>query len=304
MLRCCAGICGGGGPAPAPPARSGGGVAKPALRLDEPDVLDTSAELLISRFGMQVAPPGADPPLALVTPNYRMGVQRVLVLVPSAGAPFGAWDTDLPEGRGASVPILQWAEANRYEVALFSSDALAAAPAECWDKVVGGSPSRHVVVLVAARGALELLHAAMAPVHELMFSRIRLISMPWEGAVPGSSLASSLPSKPKPLRAHLRQAQRQWPSEWAALEARVLRQRLFEMLHEREVAWQAEEAAKYGSIGNLKENDVPGLKRINVDTRVARIDRDRNADELSRLIDKHATAGGAIDDDEDEPGVD
>lgn len=280
---------------------------KPALRLDEPDILDASQELLMEKFKMQIAPPNADPPVALVSPNFRQNVQRLLVLVPSRGAPFGSWDTDLPNGRGATVPILQWAEANNYAVAIFSSAALEAAPAEAWDRIVSGTPARHVVILAAARGSLDLLHAALEPVHELLFARFHMVAMPWEGVTPASaspSLASSLP-KPKALRLHLRAVQMHWPLEWLELEPRLMRQRIFEMFKEKEDVWQAQEANKMMNIRSLKENDIPGLRRVPVDERVARINRDRNTDELSRLCQTNSRQGkGKEEDDEEEPGVD
>jgi hypothetical protein len=288
---------------------------KPALRLDEPDILEASPDFLIERFGLQPGPPGADPPLALVSKNFRQNVQRLLVLVPSAGAPFGTWDADLPEGRGASAPILQWAEANDYGIAFFSAAALEADPVKAWDRVLSGSPARHVVVLPAARGALDLVHAGLKPVHELLYARIHLIFMPWEGCLPASaspSLASTLPSQPKELRAYLRDVQSHWPAEWVELDSRLLRQRIFERLKDKEDDWSAQEASKYMGLRNLKENDIPGLRRLGVDQRVARLSRDRDTDELSRLIktnakDRSAAIRGADfvdEDEEEEPGVD
>lgn len=302
MLQCCAGICGSSFRAP-PKVEQG--LRKP-VDLDEPTVLDASAEYLIERFGMQLAPPNDELPKALVTPDFRKNAARVLLLVPSVGAPFGAWDTDLPEHRGASVPIIQWALANQYAIALFSAAALEASPAYAWDQILFGSPAHHVVTLVAARGALDIVHAAMAPIHEILYSRARIFSMPWDLGLPSSaspSVATKLPEKPKELRNHLRHAQMQWPDEWAFLHPHLMRERLFETLKEREDVWQLREASKYGSLQQLKENDIPGLKRIGIDQRVQRLQRDRDKDELSQLIHKHA-APGAVNEDEEEPGVD
>merc|ERR1712070_485444 len=124
-----------------------------------------------------------------------------------------------------------------------------------------------------------MLHRALEPVHELLFARFHIVSMPWEGIpLPGaatSALASSLPKQPKNLRVHLRTAQMNWPAEWLKLEPFVMRQRLFEMFKEKEDVWQEFEASKYMGIKNLKENDVPGLRRVPVDKRVERINRDR-----------------------------
>ena len=52
---------------------------------------------------------------------------------PSADAPFGTWDADLPDDRGATVPLLRWAATNDYSVAIFSAAALKAnaAKASC-----------------------------------------------------------------------------------------------------------------------------------------------------------------------------
>jgi len=315
MGACIAGICGSSdGPVkPTGPLKTG--VTKPVARLDEPEMLDASVDYLIERFGMQLAPPGADPPLALVSSNYRKNVQRLLVLVPTAGSKFGSWDTDLPDGRGASKPLLEWAEANDYAVALISAAALKAAPAEAWDRIISGSPSRHVIVLAATRGALEMVHAALEPVHEVLYTRIHHVVMPFEGILPPSALeeaglASTLPVKPKALRAHLRVAQMHWPEEWADLEPYPMRQRLFEMLKEKEDAWQDQEGSKYMGLRSLKENDIPGLKRLGVQERVERLRRDRDTDELSRLIGKHQQDKGftaaetTANEDEEEPGVD
>jgi hypothetical protein len=274
--------------------------------VDVDDVCEATAEYLIERFGLIFAPPDANPPIALVTPDFRKNAARLLMLVPSAGAPFGAWDTDLPENRGASVPIIQWALANQYAVALFSAAALEASPADAWDRIIRGSPAHHVVTLVASRGALDQIHSAMAPIHEILYARARVFCMPWDIGLPSSASPSAptkLPEKPKELRNHLRQSQMQWPDEWALLHPHLMRQRLFEMLKEKEDAWSSREANKYSGLQQLKENDIPGLKRLGVDQRVQRLHRDRDKDELAQLINKHATPS-AMNDDEEEPGVD
>merc|ERR1712188_186414 len=65
--------------------------------------------------------------------------------------------------------------------------------------------------------------------------------------------------------------------------AEVLCKEWFERFREVEGKWQEGEAMKLGALAGLKENDVPGLRRVPVDQRVNRINRDRNNDELSRL---------------------
>mmetsp|Transcript_55409 Transcript_55409/g.101697 ORF Transcript_55409/g.101697 Transcript_55409/m.101697 type:complete len:123 (+) Transcript_55409:19-387(+) len=57
------------------------------------------------------------------------------------------------------------------------------------------------------------------------------------------------------------------------------------------------------AVQNLKENDIPGIRRLDWQQRVARLDRDRNTDELSQLIQKH-TRNSNGNNDEEEPGVD
>lgn len=306
MGQCLAGICGGSGAKPAG-RKEEITLTKPAFRLDEEQVNDAPPEFFRERFGMEFGPPDADPPIALVTENFRKNANRLLALIPSAGAPFGSWDTSLPDGRGGAVPLMHWAEANNYAVAIFSSDVLRKDPA-AWDRILAGSPARHVVVLVAT-GELETLHTAMEPVHELLYARTHVVSTPRGLASSATAVLDRppLPDKPQPLREHLFVAQAYWPEEWAAVEPKDFRQRLFQFLLEKELMWQEKEASKYCGLRNLKENDVPGLRRIGLQERVDRLSRDRNTDELARLIDTHAgQARGELplNEDDDEPGVD
>eukprot|EP00913_Durusdinium_trenchii_P016942 g15927.t1 len=69
--------------------------------------------------------------------------------------------------------------------------------------------------------------------------------------------------------------------------------------------WQSLELKKYYGFQGLKENDMPGLKRMGVDQRVQRLDRDRNNDELARLLKKHEEAKSKPEEGSDEePGID
>lgn len=309
LSLCCAGICGGGKPVhkckQCAPHRAKGaptecGVYHPVLRLDEPDVLDVSFEDLVGTYQMQAAPPGVNPPVAVVSPDFRKNSTRMMALLPAAGAPPGAWDPALESGLGATLPIIQWAEANGYAVALFSASALATAPSEAFDSILMGSPAKYVVVAAAGNEGLQTLHSALAPLHPLLYSRIRTI---FTGA---AAMAGELPAKPPELRLHLRNAQVQWPEEgFKETEPRLVRQRLIQMGLTREDAWQKQEASKYSGLQGLKENDVPGLRRLDWTKRVERLDRDRNKDELSQLINKHQKSNNRYaDDDQEEPGVD
>lgn len=303
MLHCCAGICGAQNSEKSNGASKGkpkfeSEVQHPVLRLDEPETLDASVEDLIGIHQLQAAPPGADPPVALVSPDFRKNPHRLLVLLPSAGAPFGSWDPDLECGCGATIPMLQWAEANGYAAVLFSAAALASAPSEAWDRIMIGSPAKYVVVAAAGREGLLTLHAALAPLHSLLYSRVRTV---FTGA---AAMGGELPAKPPELRGHLRGAQVQWPEEgFQQKEPRLVRRRLIELALTREDVWSKQETTKYSGLQNLKENDIPGIRRLDWQQRVARLDRDRNTDELSQLIQKHAKSSNG-NNDEEEPGVD
>lgn len=306
MLQCCAGICGpqkreksnGDAHHPSKGSSAEREVQHPVLRLDEPEVLHVSVEDLIGSYQMQAAPPGADPPVALVSPDFRQNAQRLLVLLPAAGAPLGAWDPELENGLGAAFPMLQWAEANGFAVALFSSAAIAAAPSEAWDRILIGSPAKYVAVAAAGKEGLLTLHAALEPLHALLYGRIRCVIT---GAV---AMGGELPAKPPELRGHLRSVQVQWPEGGCQeMEPRLVRKRLVEIALKREDAVMKQESTKYAGLQNLKENDIPGIRRLNWQQRVERLDRDRNTDELSQLIDKHTKASKGYDE-EEEPGVD
>mmetsp|Transcript_34082 Transcript_34082/g.89853 ORF Transcript_34082/g.89853 Transcript_34082/m.89853 type:complete len:339 (+) Transcript_34082:3-1019(+) len=310
MLRCLAGICGGGSDA-TPDLRANGKhrspqpeevqdrqVVKPTVRLDEKESMSVASfEDLVSRLGVVLAPPGAVQPCAVATEDFPRNCTRLLVLLPSLSAPQGVWDAAACSGRGDAIPIFRWAQANGYSACLFSAAALAASPTETWDRVLRGSPAGSVFVLAAA-GALPMLAAALAPQHPLLYSRFRLAVAPFESA---SAWPPAWPADlPAELVEHLAGAVLRAPAAWVEQEPRMALQGLFELLALRETRWQKSEARKYAGFQTLKENDMPGLKRMGVEQRIQRLDRDRANDELAQLLRKNEK----VDDSGDEPGVD
>jgi len=303
MLRCLAGICGGEASSVAPTNGASGPevpdrpVVKPTVRLDEEVAQVSSFDDLVSSLGVVLAPPGAVQPCAVATEDFPKNCTRLLVLLPSAGAPPGSWDAKAGGGHGDAVPIIRWAQANGYAACLFSAAALAAAPAETWDRVLRGSPAGTVFVL-AANGALPTLAAALAPVHPLLYSRVRLALAPFEGT---NSWPPAWPKElPAELVEHLAGIVLRAPAAWAQEEPRAALQLLFELLAIRETRWQQREARKYAGFQTLKENDMPGLKRMGVEQRIQRLDRDRANDELAQLLKRNEK----VEEDGDEPGVD
>lgn len=273
-------------------------MVRPVIRADEPEgTEDMPLEDLVAHFGMLRAPPGADPPGAVVTADFQRNSSRLLVLLPSAGAPPGAWDTTLGSGHGAAPALLRWAEANGYAAALFLARAIEARPSELWDRVLRGNPSKCVCVAVA-KGMLPMLEAALTPLHPVLYSRFRTVVV-WDGSEGGGGGGGGMVESHAELRAHLSAALVRMPPAWAVSEPRVAHQRLFEILIEREERWQRSQVKKYASFQDLKENDMPGLRRLSVDKRIERLDRDRGNDELAQLLRKHEN-----EDSEDEPGVD
>jgi len=283
-------------------------VVKPVVRLDEPGELGPpTLEYLVERFGMRVAPPNSQSPApALVSADFPRNVARLLVLVPSSGSPAGAWNAHEP-----AAQMLSWAEANGYATALFRAEALEAAPHETWDRVLRGSPAGCVAV-VAASGTLPVLQAALLPLHPLLLSRFRAVCAVPEGGA-GSEGAPSdfagqwlaeLPPGSEELRGHLRAALVRLPAP-AGREPRAWHQHLFELLQEREDRFQRTEAKKYAGFQGLQENDMPGFRRLPMEKRIERLDRDRGNDELARLLHKHERQTGAdAHESEEEPGVD
>lgn len=302
MLRCLAGIC--GSPVAAAEERPAERrpVVKPIFRLDEGEDSTKVASLqeLATKLGFEAAPPGAAEPVAIVSSKFQNNSARLLVIVPSAGE-AGLWDKALGNRHGALPPLLRWAEANSYEVAVFKHDALKADPPTTWDRVLKGSPAGCVSVIVAA-GMMQYVEAALAPVHPLLFTRLRTFCVRGEDALRNFSKLSA------ELQRHLTSAVATLPASWEQLEPQVSFQVLFELLRDREEEFQNLEALKYSGFQTLKENDMPGLKRMGMEARVKRLDRDRDNDELARLLRKHDEAsgrqfGGAHDEGE-EPGID
>lgn len=309
MLLCCAGICGGhvDARAPASPADALAApeqklVVKPVVRLDEPEYPQpASFDILIESFGMLPAPPGASQPGALVSPDFQQNSVRLLVVVPSSGTPPGAWDS-----QDTAAPLLLWAQANSYAVALFSARSLEAAPEDFWDRILKGSPARFVAVVIG-NGMLPIVQAALAPLHPLLISRFRAICVACEGNdIHGlAKLLTQGQPMSEQLRNHFSGALMPLPSESRGSAPYMAHQGLFETLLAREERWSRIEAKKYAGFQNLKENDKPGLKRMSVEKRIERLDRDRGNDELARLLRKHEKqAAGAPESDEEEPGVD
>jgi len=278
-------------------------VAKPVVRLDEAeDAGPPSFQKLLARFGMQEGPPGAEPPVpAVVSANFPRNVKRLLVMIPSSGAPPGAWN-----GHDSAAQMLSWAEANGYATALFSAQALEASPSEIWDRVLRGSPAGCVTVVVAD-GMLPVLQAALLPMHPLLLSRFRAVCVPSEnGGGSARDFAQRLlaqgPAMPDEIHSHLRAVLVRIPSP-VDREPWAWHEHLFELLQEREDRFQKTEAKKYAGFQGLQENDMPGLRRMPVEKRIERLDRDRGNDELARLLRKHEKQAGDGDD-EEEPGVD
>lgn len=313
MLRCCAGICGGRVESDSRNGNHNGAavgrrrmVTKPILRVDEPyDWEPASPDEFFSALDLAPAPPGCEPPLAATSRDFPRNSTKLLVLVPAKGATWACWDPHLAQGRGATAPLLRWATSNGYSVAVFSAEALSAKPQEVWERVLTGSPASWVGV-VAATGTVPLLREALAPLHPLLFSRYKVIAAPWAD---GAASAEAGLATTGDLRIHLQAAIVEMPAAWADLEPFAMHQCLFQALLEREDKWARQETNKYSGFQGLKENDMPGLKRLPMDARIKRLDRDRGNDELSRLLRKHEAdanesherQGGLSD---DEPGVD
>jgi len=295
MLRCLAEICGKSAPEEVGPVVRQ--VVKPIRPLDckKPFVQAKTLQDLTA-YGLLLAPPGADVPIAVVSSNFETNSSRLLVVVPAPGD-AGTWDPTLSD-HGNMAHIMLWAEANDYASAFFSHQALSASPAQNWDRVVRGSPARHATIIVAS-GMLGCLQSALQSVHPLLFSRFRTV------CVFGADALEDFNAQTPELRRHLEASTVAIPSTWQLLETQVAYQYLFELLRDKEERWHTLELKKYAGFQGLKENDMPGLKRMGVDQRVQRLDRDRNNDELARLLKKHEEARCKQEDsEEEEPGID
>lgn len=296
MLQCCAGICSWGQEAKAPEKPELKAVIKPVIRLDEKELQASTDEALAVALGLVPAPPGAEKPIAFVSADFQKNPVRLLVVVPSRGGSVGTWDSSLPSCLGSMASLLLWAEANSYSVAFFSGEDLAASPAESWDRILRGSPARYASVLVAG-GMLPVLCSALAPVHPLLLSRFRTLCVCRRDAESGSDASQTLPPE---QRQSLTSAMVVLPAAWEQLSAQAAFLHLFELFRAREERWSQAEVKKYSGFQGLKENDMPGLKRMPIDARIQRLDRDRANDELAQLLQKHERQ----DDSDQEPGVD
>jgi len=271
-------------------------VRKPVVRFDGRDSCDTVEEIT-SNFGYRCAPPGSEP-VALVSEDFCRNPTRLLALIPAGGASLGTWDA----GQGVLAQVLAWAEANYYAVVLFSGSAMQEDPANTWDSVTKACPSRYVTVL-ALRGAMPLLTAALSPVNPLLYSRLRTVCEIWEDDMggPPDYLAPGLPAD---LLQQLSTAVVSVPVTWASFEPYAMCQCLFGLLVDREEKFQKAQAKKYDNLTGMKENDLPGFKRLTMDERVGRLNRDRRTDELSRVMKQNEQAMHDGLGDDDEPGVD
>merc|ERR1711879_388327 len=189
-----------------------------------------------------------------------------------------------------------WADANGFATALFLAQALEREPQKAWDSVLKGSPAKFVVIVVG-NDMMPSVQVALASMHALLFSRFRVVcTVPGRDGSHGAGFSQSLPQD---LKKHLSTALLQLPPElWSSTsDAKVAHQDLLQRVVTRQDKLENVELKKYSGMQNLKENDQPGLKRLGVDERVARLDRDRGNDELARLCKNHC-------DEEEEPGVD
>jgi len=304
VLRCFSGICSGKGAAARdpPPGTTQEAqtrqVLKPVFRLDEteesPDRV-TSIDELTENLGLMPAPPGASAPKAVVSTDYQLNSTRLLVLVPGVGAPSGSFDPRLG-ACGSASSLIRWADTNGFSSALFLGQALDSAPATVWEDVLKGSPAKFVVVVVGT-DMMPAVEAALSSMHPLLYSRFRVVcTVPSRNGSHGVALSSSLEEG---VKKHLKGAVMHLPSElWnSAGDARSAHQQLFEQVLTRQDKLANVEMKKYGGFQHLKENDMPGLKRLGVEERVAKLDRDRGDDELARLCKANC-------EDDEEPGVD
>lgn len=280
MLRHVATSCCG----PAAKTKPSSEVLRPCLIKKPEDLLppveQESVDSLVERHDLMLAPPGAETSDALVSSDFPKNCLRLLVLIPSANSSAGSWDTSAGS-HGLAGPVIQWAQANGYAVCLFLSSALKAGPAEAWERVMKGSPAGTVFTL-AARGTLSTFAEALAPVHPLLFSRFRLAIEPFGSE---DTLPPTWPvNLEKELLEHLDGIVLRVPEPLLQKEPKDAVTMLFEKLERIFIRFQQHEAKKYIGFQGLKENDVPGFKRLSADERISRLDRDRQNDELARLL--------------------
>lgn len=200
--------------------------------------------------------------------------------MPSPHDPPGHWAKSENCSTGASLPtaprLLRWAERNGYAACLFSAEALKRDPQGAWTRLFTKNPSRSVYVF-AAPDSVAAFVECLKEEHPLSYSRVRSFVCTKPGEVE-IAMAKAGADVAKFLQRH---AVSDLIEEDQPAEAFC--KRAFDLFQEIEVRWQEGEYKKLGALAGLKENDVPGLRRVPADERVARINRDRNEDELSRL---------------------
>lgn len=265
----------------------------------------------LARFGELLipAPPAVPDPDAWVTCDFRTNVKKCFVLIPSPGAPGGHFGLKGAESVASAPRLIRWAEANGHAACLFSAEALARDPGRAWKRLIPNSGA-HSVYIVVAPGAFSSLAAALKTEHALTYTRIRLVvpsrvqdaldvvprgkpvisektPLLDDGAGNGL-LKNAKPESTDDLTDFFRRRVA-WamPPEWERpdpTDVKVQYDTLFRLFAEVEDAFQEREYQKMDALSNLKENDVPGMRRIAVEDRVQRVNRNRHEDELSRLL--------------------
>lgn len=205
-------------------------------------------------------------------------------------------------GHASVAPLVRWARANGYSMALFSSE-FAATSAVSWDAVLRGSPARFVALLVAG-AAMPALQRALQPHHPLLYSRVKLAVVSCGDDWANGFSRSEMSDGAKEAFDHMNNVTLVLPETWTHLNAFAMHNCLFQLIEERIEKWQGGEMQKYAGFQDMKENDMPGLKRLTVDERCARMNRDRGDDELARLLrnNEKASSPGVLK--EDEPDLD
>lgn len=231
---------------------------------------------------LQAAPPGQNEPDAWVSLDYPRNSKKLLVLVPSPDDPPGHWakshESSVETGVGLPTAprLLRWAERNGYAACLFSAKAMQRDPHGAWTRVFIRNPSRSVYIMTAP-GGIDLLVNCVKEEHPLSYSRVRSLASAQADEVEKAILTADTDMKTLLKRC----AAPDFREEGQPAEAFC--KGCFAHFQDIDAKWQENEANKLGALAGLKENDVPGLRRVPVDQRVNRINRDRANDELSRL---------------------
>jgi len=232
---------------------------------------------------LQPAPPGQAAPDAWVTLDYPKNPKKLLVLIPSPNDPPGHWAKaeNSPDSAGLGLPtaprLLRWAERNGYAACLFAAEALEQDAEGAWIRVFTRNPSRSVYVLTAP-GAVASFVACLKEEHPLSYSRIRSLVCTQPGEAQQAMLTAGTD-----VKAFLKRYVTADLTDQSKT-AETFCQDCFTLFSGIEKKYQEDEFKKMGALAGLKEFDVPGLRRVPVDQRVSRINRDRDDDELSRLI--------------------